>query len=60
MSFGSGDTPIGHPQTGRVSGEARLFDFVARRYRVLAFAVLALAAFNLTYRLGLESVEEWY
>lgn len=57
MSLGSGDTPIGHPR--RVSAEARLFEFVAQHYRTLATAVLALAAFNLTYRLGLESVEEW-
>ena len=59
MSLGGGDTPIGDPQAWKVSGEARLFDFVSRHYRVLAIAVLALAAFNLTYRLGLESVEEW-
>ena len=59
MSWGGRDTPIGHPQAGEASAEARLFDFVARHYRVLATAVLALAAFNLTYRLGLASVEEW-
>jgi len=59
MSLGGGNIPVGGPEAGKVSQEARLFDFVARHYRVLAFAVLALAAFNLTYRLGLESVEEW-
>jgi 4-amino-4-deoxy-L-arabinose transferase-like glycosyltransferase len=30
-----------------------------RRFWVLAFAVLALAAFNLTYRVGNESLTEW-
>lgn len=50
MSFGGGDTPIGDPQTGLVSAEARLFDWLARHYRLLAIAILALAAFNLTYR----------
>jgi 4-amino-4-deoxy-L-arabinose transferase-like glycosyltransferase len=30
-----------------------------RRFLVLAAAVLALAAFNLTYRLGNESLTEW-
>jgi 4-amino-4-deoxy-L-arabinose transferase-like glycosyltransferase len=58
MSFGERDAPIGHSASGN-SVEARLFDFVSRRYRVLAAAVLILAAFNLSYRLGLESVEEW-
>jgi 4-amino-4-deoxy-L-arabinose transferase-like glycosyltransferase len=43
----------------KASEEARLLDLVARHYRTLAIAVLALAAFNLTYRLGLVSVEEW-
>jgi 4-amino-4-deoxy-L-arabinose transferase-like glycosyltransferase len=59
MSLGGVDTPYGHPQSGKVSAEARLFDFVARHCRTLAIAILTLAAFNLTYRLGLESVEEW-
>ena len=59
MSWGKRDTPIGHPASASVSNEARLFDFVSRRYRLLASTVLLLAAFNLTYRLGLESVEEW-
>ena len=59
MSWGKRDTPIGHPASGSFSAEARLFDFVSRRYFLLASTVLLLAAFNLTYRLGLESVEEW-
>ena len=59
MSWGGGDTPIGHRQAGKASAEARPIEFAARHYRILAIAVLALAAFNLTYRLGLESVEEW-
>src|SRR5688572_33177545 len=59
MSWGKRDTPIGHTGSSSASGEARLFDFASRRYSLLASAVLLLAAFNLTYRLGLESVEEW-
>ena len=59
MSWGKPDTPVDHPGSGSASVEARLIDFVSRHYRLLAGIVLLLAAFNLTYRLGLESVEEW-
>ena len=42
-----------------MSSPSPVVAFCTRHYRVLAAAVLALAAFNLTFRLGSESVNEW-
>jgi 4-amino-4-deoxy-L-arabinose transferase-like glycosyltransferase len=42
-----------------MSSPSPVVAFCTRHYRVLAVAVLALAAFNLTFRLGSESVNEW-
>jgi 4-amino-4-deoxy-L-arabinose transferase-like glycosyltransferase len=42
-----------------MASPASVATFCTRRYRLLGAAVLALAAFNLTFRLGHEIVNEW-
>lgn len=59
MSFGARDTQATLLPGGSAPEGPRLPTPVYRRYRLLASCVLLLAAFNLTYRVGLESVEEW-
>lgn len=52
----NGAIEVPAPTTGRPRGAIA---FCHRDYALLAIAVLALAAFNLTFRLGSEIVTEW-
>lgn len=52
------DTPAHRPATG-VAEPRVAASWLTRHYGRLRVAVLLLAAFNLTYRLGVESVAEW-
>lgn len=51
--------PATGPPTRVAAFSARALGFVERHYAICACAVLALAAFNLSFRLGQEFVTEW-
>lgn len=60
MSEGRDRCRLGDALRDRLPAEPTpVIAFCSRHYAALAFAVLGLAAFNLTFRLGSEVVTEW-